>query len=156
MQPVILLLYPPLVYCTWLTCEWESSYCVDGCCGPARCWNVWWCSFSGRVGVSRRSLALPSAPGMSLSLPLQCGPAHMLGMSLPVLICAFWHNAFMLIWLLSVVFTRSGPKVDSLPFFAIWEQWQLMVSVRVRVSTDCHVTSTFRTPAKFHYFTVAK
>ena len=36
---------------------------------------------SGRIPISRRSLALPTAPGMSLSLPAQCGPAHMLGTS---------------------------------------------------------------------------
>ena len=40
---------------------------------------------SGRVAVSRRSLALPTTAGMSLSLPLGCSPAHMLGMILPVL-----------------------------------------------------------------------
>jgi len=49
---------------------------------PCTLWIMMVSCDSGRVSmVSRRSLALPTAPGMSLSLPLQCGPAHMLGMT---------------------------------------------------------------------------
>lgn len=63
-----------LYYLYYALPKLRSTGCVD----CVACVVV---SVSGRVSVPRRSLALPTSAGMSLSLPLQSGPAHMLGMT---------------------------------------------------------------------------